>query len=252
MQLLGERAIVTGAAQGIGEAVARRLAAEGCALVLTDRQASVAELAAELGATAVVGPVDDPATAQKAVFEAVKSHGHVDILINNAGEVAATGPLDGSTTPEADFDRMIGSNLKGHFLFGRAAALFMVKAGGNIVNISTDHVKPAPGSARHHGHGSMDLYNAAKWAINGLTFDWSNALAKHGVRVNSICMGATDTAMLRTWVPDPSPEALATWIQPDQIADVIIALVTEGPNGRTGDTIALWAGHDCVLPPPET
>ena len=249
---MGERAIVTGAAQGIGEAVARRLASEGVSLVLTDRQDSVTELAGELGGIAVVGAVDDPEIAQRCVVEAVKSHGRVDILINNAGEVAATGPRDGSTNPAADFDRMIGSNLKGHFLFGRAVADFMIEAGGgHIVNVSTDHVKPAPESVRHHGHGRMDLYNAAKWAINGLTFDWSNALAKHGIRVNSLCMGATDTAMLRTWMPEPSPEVLATWMQPEQIADVVVELLAEGPDGRTGDTIALWAGHDCVLPPPE-
>ena len=149
------------------------------------------------------------------------------------------------------FDRLFGSNVKGHFLFGRAvAAVMMENDGGNIVNISTDHVVEGPGRDPHHGHGAMDLYNAAKWAINGLTFDWAKALAKHRIRVNNLCMGATDTPMMRGFVPDAPAELSATWMQPDQIAQVLVDLLQEGPDGRTADSIALLVGQPCALPDP--
>jgi NAD(P)-dependent dehydrogenase (short-subunit alcohol dehydrogenase family) len=256
-ELAGQVAIVTGAAQGIGRGIAARLVDEGCAVVVTDRRASVMNVAAELAATGFVGDVADEAHVRTVVDATVAAHGTVDLLVNNAGEVKPTGPRDDWDDAAADFDRLFGSNTKGAFLFGRAVAPIMIDAergsvGGNIVNISTDHVKPCPDCDRHHGHGGMDLYNASKWALNGLTFDWAKSLAKHRVRVNNICMGATDTEMLRGFLgADPDPEYLATWMTPAQIAQIVVELVAEGPEGRTANSIGLYAGYDCVMPPPE-
>lgn len=246
-------AIVTGAAQGIGAAIARRLAAEGCRLAVTDRNGSVRELAGELGATAHVGDVADPVHVREVVDATTEVHGPIGLLVNNAGEIWPTGPGDPWERAGADFDRIFGSNVKGAFLFGRAAAPSMIEGGGgDIVNISTDHVKPGPGRDRHHGHGRMDLYNASKWALNGLTFDWAKSLAAHGIRVNNICMGATDTEMLRSWLgPDPDRAFVATWMRPEQIAEIVVELIAEGPDGRTADSIGLYAGQPCVLPPPD-
>ena len=253
MQLQGLTVIVTGGAQGIGAAIAERFAHEGANVVVTDRQESVHEIAARIGATGLVGDVADASHVRTVVDTAAEATGTVDILVNNAGEVRPTGPRDDWSSAEHDFDRLFGSNVKGHFLFGRAVAPLMVEAGGgNIVNVSTDHVKPGPGCDRHHGHGRMDLYNASKWAINGLTFDWAKSLARHGIRVNNVCMGATDTEMLRGWIGgDPDPEYLATWLQPDQIAQIVVELIEEGPGGRTANSIGLYAGEPCVMPPPE-
>lgn len=252
-QLTGRVAIVTGAAQGIGRAFAERLSAEGCHVFVTDRQASITDLANSIGATGFVGDVADAQHVRAVVDAAVAAHGTVDIMVNNAGEVKQSGPLDAWDRADSDFDLMVGSNTKGAYLFGRAVAPIMVEGGGgNIVNVSTDHVKPGPGCHPHHGHGSMDLYNAAKWALNGFTFDWAKSLAKHNIRVNNICMGATDTEMLRGWMgDDPSPEILATWMQPAQIAQVLVDLLEEGPDGRTANSIGLYAGEECVLGPPE-
>lgn len=250
-------AIVTGAAQGIGRGIAERLVAEGCAVVITDRQNSVVEVGEQIGATAFVGDVADADHVRKVVDATVAAHGSIDILINNAGEVKPTGPGDDWGRAEADFDRMFGSNTKGAFLFGRAVSPIMVDpqrgtVGGNIVNISTDHVKPCPDCDRHHGHGAMDLYNASKWALNGLTFDWAKSLGQHQVRVNNICMGATDTAMLRGFLRgEPDPEYVATWMTPAQTAQIVVELIAEGPDGRTANSIGLYAGYDCVMPPPE-
>ncbi len=251
-QLAGRIAIVTGAARGLGRAFAEALIAQGCAVAVTDRDATVVDVASAIGATGHVGDVADPDHVQAVVDATATEHGRVDILVNNAGEFMLSGPRDDWERASGDFDRLFGSNTKGAYLFGRAVAPIMIDGGGgDIVNISTDHVKPGPGSHHHHGHGAMDLYNASKWALNGLTFDWAIALAKHRIRVNNICMGATDTEMLRGLLgPDPDPEFEATWMQPAQIAQVLIDLLAEGPDGRTGDNIGLYAGHPCVLPPP--
>lgn len=256
-ELSGQVAIVTGAAQGIGRGIAERFVADGCSVVMTDRLASVIDVAAEIGATGFVGDVADSAHVRLVVDSTVAAHGTIDILVNNAGEVKPTGPRDDWAQADADFDRMFGSNTKGAFLFGRAVAPIMIDAdrgstGGNIVNISTDHVKPCPDCDRHHGHGVMDLYNASKWALNGLTFDWAKSLAKHDVRVNNVCMGATDTAMLRGFIDgDPDPSYVATWMTTAQIAQIVVELIAEGPDGRTANSIGLYAGYDCVLPAPE-
>lgn len=248
-QLRGATAIVTGAAQGIGAGLARVFAAEGCAVTLVDRRGEVAAIAEEVGGSVFVGDVSDATFVRDVVDEV----GDLDILVNNAGEVWPSGPLDDWPQALSDYDQLIGTNLRGAFLFGRAVAPAMAaKGGGNIINVSSDHIKPAPETGWHHGHGAMDLYNASKWALNGLTFDWAKALRPHGVRVNNLCMGATDTEMLREWIgTEPDPAYLATWMTPEGIARVVLDLIGEGPNGRTGDNIGLWAGHPTVLPPIE-
>ncbi len=251
--LEGQVAIVTGAGQGIGAAFARRLANEGCRVVVTDRRSVINDVAASIGATAYVGDVADAAHVREVVDATVAAHGTVDVMVNNAGEVKATGPADDWAAADADYERLFGSNTKGAYLFGRAVAPVMIDGGGgNIVNISTDHVKPCPDCERHHGHGSMDLYNASKWALNGFTFDWAKSLAQHNIRVNNICMGATDTEMLRGWLgDDPDPEYLATWMKPEQTAQILIELLEEGPDGRTANSIGLYAGYPCEMPAPE-
>lgn len=249
----GTTAIVTGAARGIGRGISQRFVDDGWNVVVTDRSSSILDVANQIGATGHLGDVADAIHVRRVVDATVAAHGTIDVLVNNAGEVKPTGPNDPWEDADADFDRYFGSNTKGAFLFGRAVAPVMIDGGGgNIVNISTDHVKPCPDCDRHHGHGAMDLYNASKWALNGLTFDWAKSLARHRIRVNNICMGATDTEMLRGYMGrDPDPEYLATWMTPAQIADIVAELIAEGPDGRTANSIGLYAGYDCVMPPPE-
>jgi NAD(P)-dependent dehydrogenase (short-subunit alcohol dehydrogenase family) len=251
-QLPGQVAIVTGGARGLGRAFAAALVGDGCAVVITDRDTSVFDTAATIGATAHLGDVADADHVRSVVDATRAAHGAVHIMVNNAGEVMASGPRDAWDAASSDFDRMFGSNTKGAYLFGRAVAPVMIASGGgNIVNISTDHVAPSPDGDPLQGHGSMDLYNASKWALNGLTFDWARALARHRIRVNNICMGATDTPMLRGFLgADPDPSFEATWMQPEQVARVLVELIAEGPDGRTGNNVGLYAGHPCELPPP--
>ena len=245
--------IVTGAARGIGRGIAERFVADGHRVVVTDRQPSIVQVAAEIGATGYVGDVADADHVRSVVDSTVAAHATIDVLVNNAGEVAPTGPKDPWERADADFDRYFGSNTKGAFLFGRATAPVMIAGGGgNIVNISTDHVKPCPDCDRHHGHGVMDLYNASKWALNGLTFDWAKSLAQHHIRVNNICMGPTYTEMLWGFLGrDPYPHDVATWMTPAQIAQIVVELIDEGPEGRSANSIGLYAGYPCVMPDPE-
>ena len=99
----------------------------------------------------------------------------------------------------------------------------------------------------------MDVYDASKYGIRGLTEAWSLALAPHDIRVNELCMGATDGQMLRDFMGDrATPELISTWIKPDDLARVLVELLAEGPGGRTGTQIGLWVGHPVQLPPAGT
>ncbi|HJL64549.1 MAG TPA: SDR family oxidoreductase [Candidatus Thalassarchaeaceae archaeon] len=247
-------AIVTGAAQGLGKSFVERLVKEGCNVSMTDKRAEVDRVGDTLGALAFQGEVGDSEHVKHVADTTFATFGTIDILINNAGEVLPTGPLDNWEDALHTYERIFSSNTRGAYLFGRAVAPIMVKQNsGNILNVSTDHVKPAPHALRHHGHGNMDLYNASKWALNGLTFDWASSLRKYNIRVNNLCIGATDTEMIREWSgPDADPEWVKSWMKPEDVAGVVVDLFLEGPRGRTGDNIGLYAGYDCILPPPES
>jgi NAD(P)-dependent dehydrogenase (short-subunit alcohol dehydrogenase family) len=98
------------------------------------------------------------------------------------------------------------------------------------------------------GGPGFDVYDASKWGIKGLTNAWARALAPYKVRVNSFGMGATATPMYLGFLGDrpPAPGVMT----PEGVAGVLVDLLNEGPNGRTGDCVQLWAGHPTVLPPP--
>lgn len=166
----------------------------------------------------------------------------------NAGGIRLTSPLDPWPKALEDFDHQIATNLRSTFLLGRAVAPFMVATGGgHVVNVSTDHMHRAPG-VRTGGGASMDLYDASKWAIRGLTEAWAVALHPHGIRVNELCMGATDGPMLREFVGDRAgADTMAAWLRPEDVARVLVELLSEGPDGRTGTQIGMWVGHSLGL-----
>lgn len=231
---------MTGAAHGLGRAFVSGLRAEGAEIVACD----VDDAVAESDALALVADVSLPEDVRRVVDAALERHGRIDVLVNNAGVVAPTRAGDDWEKGLADYEAIVGTNLRGAFLFGRAVAPVMVEQGsGHIVNVCTDHVYPEP-PHRVWGHGGMDLYNASKWALNGLTLDWATTLRKKGVRVNALCMGATDTPMLRRFAGDVSDEVIATWMQPDEVCAILIELLAEGPGGRTGHNVGLWVGRE--------
>jgi 3-oxoacyl-[acyl-carrier protein] reductase len=271
--LAGRRALVTGAASGIGRAAALSLAAAGATVAAVDADPAVAGLEAELssadagpGPHAAVCDVRDPAEVAATVARAAAALGGLDLVVTAAGSWRRT-PLS-MPLPEAAavLRDLLEVNLTGTFLVGRAAAPYLSRDGGDLVLVSTDHVWTC-GVPTHVGHGDapdcpwagrrerhtgggpeMDAYDASKWALNGLTGAWSRALRPAGVRVNAVCPGATDTPMLRAVLPEPPPPVLA----PADVAALVVALVLEGRGGRTGENVGAWPGHPLVLLPPGT
>ncbi|MEN3976028.1 SDR family oxidoreductase [Emcibacter sp. SYSU 3D8] len=273
VSLKGRTAIVTGAAVGIGNAYARAMAREGCNVAVIDLRAEIADLAGELEkhgvkAYAVQGDVSQPATVRKFVDDVIAKFGGVDILINNAGQCSVSLVEDDLDKSLADYESMVGTNLRGEYLMGRAVIAQLLKQGrgGEIVNIGTDHgvtcgspneicphlsTCPWGDSPRPTGGGTvMDIYDASKYGTYALTFAWSKALKPQNIRVNCMCMGATDSWMIRNFYGDrATPEEVATWMTAENSAQVVVDILKEGPGGRTGETINLCVGRPTVLEP---
>jgi NAD(P)-dependent dehydrogenase (short-subunit alcohol dehydrogenase family) len=261
----GKVALVTGAAVGIGNAIARALHAEGARLSLCDVRDEVMDLAKELGALGAKADVSQPGDVKRVVDSTLRQLGGIDVLVNNAGVWAGSLPTDDLEKTKRDYDYLVGVNLKGSFLFGRAVIPHLIaRGGGDIVNVCTDHVQTcgSPFELSHDdapncpfkdiaprptgGGPGMDLYDASKWGQLGLTFAWAQALAPHHIRVNALCMGATDSYMLRGFHNhNPAPEEVARWMKAPDIARLMLDLMRDG---RTGDYIGAAVGHPIVLP----
>lgn len=235
-------AIVTGAAQGIGYAIAERLLAEGARVVMGDLvEASVADAARALdprGARTRVhaGDVAQKATADALVALAIESFGGVDILVNNAGITHAAEFLD---LEEADFDRVIAVNLKSMFLCGQAAARRMVaqRRGGAIVNLSSvNAVLAIPNQVP---------YVVSKGGINQLTKVMALSLAPHDIRVNAIGPGTIATELAKKAVLGSeeskrrilSRTPLRRLGEPEEVASVAAFLASDDASYLTGQTI---------------
>jgi len=248
MKLYGKVALVTGAAQGIGLACARALASDGAAVVLTDvseeaGRAGARDLAATGARCAFTAcDVSRKKAVDAAVAFAVSEFGALDILVANAGIVHAAEFLD---LAEADFDRVLGVNLKGVFLAGQAAARQMVKQGrgGAIVNMSSvNAVLAIPNQVP---------YVVSKGGINQLTRVMALSLAPHGIRVNAVGPGTILTELARTAVLGNreaerkilSRTPLGRMGEPDEIARVVAFLASDDASYVTGQTIYADGGR---------
>jgi NAD(P)-dependent dehydrogenase (short-subunit alcohol dehydrogenase family) len=222
----------------------------------------------EAAAWTTVADVGDAGAVRAFVDGAAERLGGIDVVVNNAGVVRQTLPVTDSWEKTIDdYDAVIGPNLRGAYLVGRAAIPYLVARGGDIVNVTSDHVHTCgyPEAIDHTdapacrwaetrrpplGNATFDIYDASKFALAGLTHVWARALRDQRVRVNSFGMGATETPMMlqhleRKGVPPP-----ANVMKAERVAEILVELVAEGPDGRTGDSIQLWSDHPCVLPPP--
>jgi 3-oxoacyl-[acyl-carrier protein] reductase len=254
-RLQGKTGLVTGAALGLGRQYARALAQEGCNVVVCDVRPEVRGTAGELEklgvrAVAHVADVSVATDVRRVVDATLDEFGRIDVLIANAGIWRGSSPKDDLDKSLQDYDALIGTNLKGVYMFGRAVIPAMIAAGGgHIINIATDHIHTHPGRPTAGG-GGMDLYDASKWGVLALTLSWAQALAPHNIRVNSFSMGATDSNMLRGFHNyAPSPEDVATWMKAEQVCDLAMQLIDEGPRGRTGENIGVWVGFEIELKP---
>ena len=234
--------IVTGGAQGIGEACVRRFASEGAKVVIADIADSRGQaLASELGLNYLQCDVGSKVDVDALVAQTVAWHGRIDVLINNAGIFKAAEFLD---VTEDDFDAVIRVNIKGSFLMGQAVARVMALAGhGNIVNMSSvNGVLAIP---------SIASYNVSKGGINQLTRVMALSLADKGIRVNAVAPGtiATELAARAVLTSDEAKARILSRTpmkrlgEPSEIADVVAWLVSDAASYVTGEIVTVDGGR---------
>ena len=241
-RLAGRCALITGAAGGIGLGCAEAFAEEGCDLVLLDLdEAKVAAVAAALagrsGRTvhALACDLADAEAARMAVIRAAALLGRIDVLVNNAGVLAAGDILDASLE---DFDRVLAVNLRAPFVVGQTVARHMVDARikGSIINMSSiNAVLAIP---------NQIAYVTSKGGLSQMTKAMALALAPHGVRVNAIGPGTVVTDILKGVMQDEAARRrvlqrtpLGRFGEPAEIGRVAVFLACEDSSYMTGQTL---------------
>ncbi|MFC2067257.1 SDR family NAD(P)-dependent oxidoreductase [Chloroflexota bacterium] len=239
-------AIVTGAGQGMGRAIALGLAKEGAAVAALDINEEIAKkVAADItaqGGKAIPAKVDITKSREvnSAVEQTLHEYGKVDILINNAG---CGKPELFVETNEDVWDMLIATNLKGTIICCRAVLDCMMKLKyGKIVNISS--------TAALRGAAGQAVYAAAKGGVISFTKALAKEMGKHGINVNCVCPGATDTPLfaqacmaypqLREEVIPASP--LGRVGQPEEVAAVVLFLASDEAGWMVGQTLSASGG----------
>ena len=260
MALDGKTAIVTGAASGIGRAIARRLLDDGARVVIADidedRGDDAADELSNYGEVRFIAcDVSQKLDVHNLVAGTLDDFSDIDILVNNAGIVHKATFLELS---EKDFDRVMGVNLKGMFLCGQAVAAHMVDrinegdAPGTIVNMSSINAL--------FGLPDQVPYSVSKGGVAQLTRVMAIALAQYGIRVNAVGPGSVMTEMLERVVSDADARErilartpLGRIGQPDEIAAVVAWLASDEASYVTGQTIYADGGRlglNYTMPPP--
>jgi 3-oxoacyl-[acyl-carrier protein] reductase len=242
-QFNGKVAVVTGAARGIGRAIAERLAREGADIVICDLQAEwlaeTADAIQALGRKALPVAVDvgNGESVTACIAEAIKVFGKIDIMVNNAG-ITKDGLL--VRMSDEDWDAVLQVNLKGTFLFTRAVAKSMMKQrSGAIVNIAS--------VIGLIGNAGQCNYAASKAGVIALTKSTAKELATRGVRVNAIAPGFISSKMtdaLSQEVRDQMLKAIpmARFGEPEDIAKAVVFLASEEASYITGQVLSVNGG----------
>ena len=247
--LRGKVALITGGASGIGRATALLFARKGAAVSIVDVDEAAGALAAEevvagggraLFVTADVTRAED---CRHAVDTTVAAFGGLDVLCNNAGIIRRADVL---ATTEEEWDRVMAVNVKSVFLMSREAIpRLAARGGGAIVNIASGWgLKGGPAAA---------AYCASKGAVVNLTRAMAIDHAGHGIRVNAVCPGDTDTAMLRheagqlgrseaEFLAEAAGRPLGRCGRPEEIARAVLYLATDASSFVTGTTLVVDGG----------
>ena len=254
MSLENHVVIVTGAGSGIGRGIALRFAEEGAAVVVAEVNRSQGEAVAaaceQAGGRSLFVPTDvaKAAACRALVEETVATFGHLDTLVNNAGVnfVKPTLAMD-----EADWDRVINVDLKGTFLCSRYALAAMVPRGqGNIINIASVHTAATLPEAAP--------YAAAKGGVEMMTKSMAIEFAPHGIRINAVSPGLTDTQIWAD-IQEAAADAEAArqhWYDnipmrrvqsPREVANVVLFLASEAASYITGANIFTDGGMTAQL-----
>ena len=246
MDLTHRVAIITGAAQGIGFAISKRLASAGAQIAIVDINSSGAQGAVDMlaedraKAHAFACDVSDPTSVQSMIDDVLHLYNRIDILVNNAGIVGPSAPIQDQT--DDDWNQMIGIDLTGVFLCCRAVVPHMRKAGGGrIINIAS--------IAGKEGNPNMVPYSAAKAGVIGLTKSNAKELARYNILVNAIAPSAWTRMTLET--SDEWKKAYLAKIplgrvgDPEKdIAPVAVFLASADSNYITGQVIVVSGGLD--------
>jgi len=249
MRLKDKVCLITGGAAGIGKATAKRFLEEGAKVVICDVNEEVGKVAVqELGGARVFHKVNvtDRQAVQQWVDEAVAHHGRVDVLVNNAG-VLRDGQLvkmkDGELVKqmsEAEFDLVIGVNLKGVFNCTQAVVPYMMRQGGGVILNASSVVGL-------DGNFGQTNYVATKAGVIGMTKVWARELGRYGIRVNAVAPGFTATEMVMS-MPEKVLEGmkartpLGRLAEPRDIANAYLFLASEDASYISGTVLRVDGG----------
>jgi len=240
-------ALVTGGARGIGAAIAEALAAAGATVAIGDVDAggaaNTATRIADVHGARVIGTeldVTSRAGVERAVGVVEDTLGGVDVLVNNAG-IDVIGPFVDSH--EADWDRIIAVNLKGMLHCCQVVLRGMIERNrGSIVSMASD--------AGRVGSSGEAVYSATKGGVIAFTKTLARETARYGIRVNCVCPGPTDTALLAQ-IAETSPKLhdslersipMRRVAQPDDLAPAVVFLAGDGARYVTGQTLSVSGG----------
>jgi NAD(P)-dependent dehydrogenase (short-subunit alcohol dehydrogenase family) len=244
--LSGKAVLVTGAARGIGAAIAEAVVEEGGAVALLDIDPAGADTAARLASRGQASfhlcDVRSLAQVESAVAAAERLLGPLDGLVNNAGVNAY---FDAVGMDEEDWESVFSVDLKAAWMLAKAALPGLIERRGSIVNMSSIHARLTI--------AGFFPYGAAKAGLEGLTRSLALDYGPAGVRVNAVAPGYTDTHLLREWLELQADEEavlasvlsripLARITEPREIADVVVFLLSERASAITGATIAVDCG----------
>ncbi|MFN2537992.1 MAG: SDR family NAD(P)-dependent oxidoreductase [Mycobacteriales bacterium] len=228
-------ALVTGAGQGIGKAIAARLAKDGYQVVVVDLDGDLAEKsAADVGGTAVRADVSD----ERSVARLAEQVPVLDVLVNNAGVLRAA-PL--AKVSVADYRLVMDVNVLGPLLMTQAFVPALVASGGAVVNVAS-----MSAAAQVPGTG---VYPASKAAVASLTQGWALELGPQGVRVNAVAPGRISTEMTASRQTDPAREERTAKLipsgrigLPEDVADVVAFLASQDARYVNGQVVYVDGG----------